>query len=160
MLIFDNEGHTLIASAMKDKQFFLALADSDEKWGYDKEPRYNGKQEKVFAYIGEHQKSFVVLDSKGSIEFNGKRYRESSTPTNILLISFKLKGTELKGRTIRQEVVMSHELSIHQSKEINRLFLEAKEMDSRHLKRVIGENISPKKIEPGSNEVLNYVITF
>ena len=155
MLVFDKQGHTLLAEAVKAKTYYLALADKTNAWSYNNVPRYASNPLAIYAYVKEHDKFYVKESTTGAIEFNGKRYARTSTPTNQINLSFKIKGVDLKDRYMRQQIVVANIVALKP-----KIFLEKNEANATKMVRLVGENLSPEKIEPASSEVVNYILTF
>lgn len=158
MEVFDPEGHEIIAEAMEKKKYYLALADEENGWGFDEEPVYNGTVADIFGFIAEHQKVFVVESENGSIEHKDKFYDVSDTPTNKIFISFKQRGTPINERIIRQYVMVTN-IEPNEGLE-NKLWWESNEMNVDNMKKLVAENISPKKINIGSQETLSWILVF
>jgi len=158
MEVFDRQGHEIIAEAMESKKYYLALADVPDGWAFDEEPVYDGSVGNIFGFIAEHQKVFVVEAENGSIEHKDKFYDVSETPTNKIFISFKQRGTPIDERTIRQYVMVTG-VTPNEGLE-NQLWWEADEMNTDTMKKLVAENISPKKITIGSQETLSWILVF
>ena len=156
-VVFDNEGKKAIAMAMMAQSFSLLLCDSKASWGFGDAPDYSGKIEEPFGAVKEHYKSYVVEDEDGEIEFNGKRYSTTAEITNIISVSFKIKGSDIEGRTIRQELVV---VDISEKNENNLTYQPIDNLDLSSMRKILGENISPKNIEVGSSEIISYIMTF
>lgn len=158
MEVFDREGHTIIAEAMEKKQYYLALADVENGWGFDEEEIYDGTVGAVFGFIPEHYKAFVVEDEKGEIEHGDMRYAVSQEPTNRVFVSFKQRGTPIAERTIRQYIMVTG-IEPNEGLE-NQLWWESDEMQTESMKKLVAENISPKKLNLGSQETLAWILVF
>lgn len=158
MEVFDKQGHTIIAEAMEKKQYYLALADVADGWAFDEEPIYDGTVGDIFGFITEHYKVFVLEDENGEIEHNDKFYAVSEEPTNKIFISFKQRGTPIDERTIRQYVMVTG-IEPNEGLE-NQLWWEADEMNTEGMKKLVAENISPKKLNIGSQETLSWILVF
>jgi hypothetical protein len=156
-VVFDIEGKEAIAKAMIVQSFMLLLCDAKEPWGFGDAPNYDGTVEEPFGAIKEHYKSYVKEDKNGDIEFNGKRYSSTEDITNMISVSFKLKGSDIEGKTVRQEIVA---VDIAQKVEDNSLFQPILNLDLFSMRKILGENISPKNIEVGSSEIISYIMTF
>ena len=158
MEVFDNDGHIILAEAMMAKEYYLALADVEDGWDFNQEPLYDGTVGDVFGYIGEHYKVFVQEDENGTLEHKDKFYSVSETATNRIFLSFKQRGTPINERIIRQQIITTN-LNPNEGME-NRLWWESNEMDASLMKKVVAENISPKKINLGSSETINWMLVF
>lgn len=158
MEVFDAQGHEIIAEAMEKKKYYLALADTEDGWAFDEEPVYDGTVGDIFGFIAEHQKVFVFESENGTIEHKDKFYSVSETPTNKIFVSFKQRGTPINERTIRQYVMVTG-ITPNEGLE-NQLWWEHDEMDTTDMKKLVAENISPKKLNVGSQETLSWVLVF
>lgn len=158
MEVFDKQGHEIIAEALESKKYYLALADVQDGWAFNEEPVYDGTVGEIFGFIGELQKNFVVEAENGEIEHKDKFYNISQAPTNKIFISFKQRGTPINERTIRQYIMVTG-LTPNEGKE-NQLWWEVDEIDATNMKKLVGENISPKKINIGSQETLSWLLVF
>lgn len=158
MLIFDNEGHKIIAKAMMEQTYKMLLTDGDSAWEDVEIPLFNGEiKGTVFGFIAEHEKSFVKVDLAGDIEFNDLIYSRSEEPTNIMLLSFKLRGSELEGIAFRQQIVVSDYIIEAGFENLHFIPSENVTLPGRKL---FGENIATRSMEPGSSEVINMIVTF
>lgn len=158
MEVFDSQGRELIAEAMAKNTYYLALADVQDGWDFDQEPIYDGTVGNIFGFVGELQKNFVVEAENGEIEHKDKFYNISQTPTNKVFVSFKQRGTPINERTIRQYVMVTGPTP-NEGKE-NQLWWETNEINTTNMKKLVGENISPKKINIGSQETLSWLLVF
>ena len=155
-VVFDNEGKEAIAMAMMAQSFSLLLCDSNASWGFGDAPDY-GKLEEPFGAVKEHYKSYVVEDKNGDIDFNDKRYSTTEKITNMISVSFKIKGSDIEGKTVRQELVV---VDISEKTENNLTYQPLENLNLSSMRKILGENISPKNIEVGSSEIISYIMTF
>jgi len=158
MLIFDTQGHEIIAKAMKNMSFKMLLTDGGDEWTNENIPLFNGEVKgQILGLVAEHEKSYVKVDEDGDIEFNETLYARSVEPTKMLLLSFKLKGFELEGMKIRQQIVVSGSEVADVSQNMH--FIPHGSVITVG-KKLFGENIAVRSLEAGSSEVINVIVTF
>ena len=160
MEVFDRQGHEVIAEAMFSKTYYLALADVENGWNFGEEPVYDGETAEIFGFVAKSRKMFVVEteDENAEIEHKDKFYNISKTPTNKIFISFKQRGTPINERTIRQHLLVTN-ITPNEGAE-NQLWWENDETNRGEMKKIVAENISPKKINIGSSETLSWILVF
>ena len=160
MEVFDIEGHEVIAESMFAKTYWLALADVENGWSFDEEPIYEGTTANIFGFIAETRKLFVVetQDENADIEHKDKFYNISEIPTNKIFVSFKQRGTPINERIIRQHIMVTN-IEPNEGAE-NQLWWETDEVDATKMKKIVAENISPKKLNIGSQETLSWILVF
>jgi len=158
MEVFDKQGHEIIAESIKDRKFYLALADFEDGWGFGEEPVYDGTVGEIFGYIAENYKTFVVEDANGDIEHKDKFYKAVTEPTNMVFVQFKQRGTPIDERIIRQYLMVTG-ITPNVGLE-NQTWWEKNEMNDTGMKKLVCENISPKKLNIGSQETLSWLLVF
>lgn len=158
MLVFDKEGHIAIAKSFMENYFYLLLNNSvDANW-QDNIPNYEGEVLDTFGVVPEFEKSFVLEDEDGDIDFFNQKYSTTDTATNQILISFKLKGVDLYKNIIRQHLVITGAVVNEDAK--SKRYLTLDEVDISSVHKILAENIIPSTLQRGSSEIINYIIRF
>jgi len=176
-VVFDADAHRAIALAVFKMPLHLALADSEDEWGYNEAPVYDGKLEKVFGFLPEHSKEFikkeqgfyrdgkgVIVNAKGEpqdatnlIEDDSGFYSKTTEPTDTILVGFRQRGVDLASFTIRQRVVVT---AVEIPEEIGyQTFYPVENVDAEKIEKIVGQNISPMNLSSGYR-VSNFILRF
>ena len=156
MLRFNIEGKILLAMAMMNETFYMGLAKTNEPWGYDDVPMYDGDNLELLGFLKEQHKSYVLEDEDGALKANGKRYSYSDVPTNTVAVSFLQDGDDLDGKTIYQQLVGARLSVVNE----NKMWNEIDDVDSDGFVVIAGGNVAPYSLSVGSSETLTIVMNF
>jgi len=132
-----------VASLLYKKDFVMEIADGGGK---------------AFAYIPSWYKVFAREDRDGKIKYGKRTYSVSKEPTNIVLVSFKLDGRDIRSREIGKIKIFSDVMVNHDF--VNHFYLEPSNLSLTHCKNVLEDDVKKFVLHEGAKEERVYKFEF
>jgi len=112
----------------------------------------------AFAFIPSQYKIFAKEDADGKIKYGNKKYSQSTKPTNIVLVSFKLDGKQIEAKEINKIKILSN--VIIDPLYSNSFYLSSSSLELKDAVCVLEERVKELVLYVGSTEERIYKFEF